>query len=413
MNKTIKTITFVFVALVIVLTIFLSGCVPQPRPQANDTGVTAEGVASVINANNQFTFELYSQLKEENKDKNIFFSPYSISTALAMTYEGAKGQTAKEMQNVFHFPEDASIRKPAFAAIYNQINKPNSGYQLNTANALWAQENYSFLDEYFSTVESHYGGKVTNLDFIGETEKSRQTINSWVEQQTNNKIKDLISPGMLNPMTRLVLTNAIYFKGKWVNQFDKKDTKEQDFKVSSEKTVKVPMMYLKEDFNYTETEQFQILEMSYDGNELSMLVILPKDNLSDLDSLNEKNISQLKTALKKEEVVVYMPKFTFETKYSMSETFKKMGMPTAFSGVADFSGMTGKQDLFIDFVIHQAFVDVNEEGTEAAAATGAGMAMIAAPGTVFSADHPFLFIIQEKATGNILFFGQVIDPTVK
>ncbi len=381
---------------------------------ADDSGATPEGIKSVVNANNQFAFELYSEFKSQ--DGNIFFSPHSVSAALAMTYEGAKGKTAKEMQSVLHIPEDAQIRRPAFAGIYNEINKKDKKYKLSTANALWAQKDYNFLDEYIGNVEKYYGGKVTNLDFVTETEKSRQTINKWVEEQTNNKIKDLIPQGVLNGLTRLVLTNAIYFKGTWLLQFDKQNTREEDFRVSSGSTIKVPMMSLTGDdvkFNYAETDNLQILEMPYAGEELSMLLLLPKeDNLSAAEeALNPEKLSELKNTLTEQRVDVYIPKFKFETKYFMAETLKNMGMPTAFSGEADFSGMDGTKSLFISAVIHQAFVEVNEEGTEAAAATAVVMYTGMRPAIpVFRADHPFLFVIQQKETGNILFMGRVNNP---
>ena len=214
--------------------IFFSGCTEEPKPRdeepilvLDDSNATQEGKSSVVGANNQFALDFYSELKDE--EENIFFSPYSISVALAMTYEGARGQTAEEMQSVMHFPEDESLRRPAFAWIHNQLNKKDKDYTLNTANALWAQEDYKFLDEYFEIIEQYYGGNAVNLDFVGETEKSRLTINDWVEEQTNDKIQDLIPKGNIDPLTRLVLTNAIYFKANWKVQFDPEETKELEF----------------------------------------------------------------------------------------------------------------------------------------------------------------------------------------
>ena len=332
-----------------------------------------------------------------------------------MTYEGARGQTAEEMQSVLHFPADPEVRRPAFARIYNQINKRGKKYKLSTANALWAQKDYSFLDEYFNTVEKYYGGKVTNLDFVGDTENSRITINKWVEEQTNNKIKDLIPEGVIDAATRLVLTNAIYFKGTWFKQFDKKNTVERDFKISPTNSVKVQMMHLddkKAKFNYTETKDLKILELPYSGGDLSMLILLPKDSIEQLESeLTIENLNNWTARLKEEEVSIYLPRFKFETKYFMAQDLAEMGMPTAFSGGADFSGMTGRRDLYISNVIHQAFVEVNEEGTEAAAATAVVMKEVAMMKKLFNADHPFIFIIREKETGNILFLGRVSDPT--
>jgi len=374
----------------------------------------AQASSGAVSANNQFAFKLYSIYK--SKDGNIFFSPYSISSALAMTYEGARGKTADEMQSVFDFSKDDVLRRRDFLKINNIINKKDKKYKLNTANALWAQKSYKFSDDYFKLIDQYYGGKVTNLDFIGDLEGSRLTINHWVEERTNDRIKDLIPKNVLDSYTRLVLTNAIYFKGKWAKEFDKKSTGEQDFNVGSNKAVKVQMMNDNDDFNYGETDSLQILELPYQDNELSMLILLPKnDDLAAVEgSLTFEKLSEYKSLLTSEKIDVSIPRFKFETKYLMKDDLIRMGMPTAFSGDADFSGMTGDKDLFIGQVIHQAFVDVNEEGTEAAAATAvimeAGSAMPQPP-KVFRADHPFIFLIQEKETGNILFMGRVADPT--
>ena len=393
--------------------LFLFPYQPDQPPKADDTGSTSQGIQEVVNANNKFAFDLYSEL-DKSEQGNIFYSPYSISAALAMTYEGAKGQTADEMKSVFHFPE-SNILRPNFAAIYNEINKKDKPYKLSTGNALWAQQDYKFLDEYLSTVEKYYGGKAANLDFARETEKSRQTINTFIEEQTNNKIKDLIPQGVLDASTRLVLTNAIYFKGTWTWEFDKSDTSEQDFKTTPTNVVKTPMMYMKNDkakFNYADVGDLQILELPYKGEEISMLILLPTDNLDTIElSLTAEKLEEWKSQMKEDKLdAIYLPKFEFDTKYFMKETLSKMGMPTAF-GNADFSGMDGTKSLFIDAVIHQAFVKVDEEGTEAAAATAVIMAESAAmQRKIFRADHPFIFIIQERETGNILFLGRVVDP---
>ena len=392
--------------------LFLFPYQPDQPPKADDTGSTSQGIQEVVNANNKFAFDLYSEL-DKSEQGNIFYSPYSISAALAMTYEGAKGQTADEMKSVFHFPE-SNILRPNFAAIYNEINKKDKPYKLSTGNALWAQQDYKFLDEYLSTVEKYYGGKAANLDFARETEKSRQTINTFIEEQTNNKIKDLIPQGVLDTSTRLVLTNAIYFKGTWTWEFDKSDTSEQDFKTTPTNVVKTPMMYMKNDkakFNYADVGDLQILELPYKGEEISMLILLPTDNLDTIElSLTAEKLEEWKSQMKEDKLdAIYLPKFEFDTKYFMKETLSKMGMPTAF-GNADFSGMDGTKSLFIDAVIHQAFVKVDEEGTEAAAATAVIMAESAAmQRKIFRADHPFIFIIQERETGNILFLGRVVD----
>jgi len=389
--------------------LFLFPYEPTNPPAVNTSGSTAEGIQNVVDSNNKFAFDIYEEM--EDKEGNVFYSPYSISSALAMTYEGARGNTAEEMKSVFYFPESEVLR-PNFAAIYTELNSEDKSYELRTGNALWAQKGYHFLDDYFSTVESRYGGKAVNLDFVGENEKSKETINTFIEEQTNGKIKDIISELSIN--TRLVLTNAIYFKGNWEKQFDKDDTLEKDF-YADDGNVKVDMMAQTEDFNYAETDELQILEMDYEDEELSMIVLLPKENysLGDIE-IDYESVENYKSQLVEKEVKVSFPKFEFDAKYQLVETLKKMGMPEAFSGGADFSGMTGSKDLFIAQVIHQAYVKVDEEGTEAAAATVVVMEIMAidpSRQTVFNADHPFVFLIQEKATGNILFIGKVVNPS--
>ena len=410
-------ILFAGVATATVLFIFPFPYQPNQSPQADDTISTPQGIEEVIDANNKFAFDLYSEL-DKSENGNIFYSPYSISAALAMTYEGAKGQTADEIKSVFHFPEN-NVLRPNFAAIYNGINKKNKEYQLSTGNALWAQQDYSFLQNYLTTVETYYGGKAANLDFVGKTEESRQTINSFIEEQTSNKIKDLLPQGFVDSMTRLVLTNAIYFKGTWNWEFDKSNTREQDFKITQDNVIQVPMMYMKNDkakFNYLDNDNLQILELPYKGDNISMLILLPKDNLESIgSSLTKEKLEEWKNQMNEEKLdAIYLPKFEFDTKYFMKETLEAMGMPAAFdSSLADFSGMTGQKDLFIGFVIHQAFIKVDEQGTEAAAATAVGMNLTSMPQqNIFRVDHPFIFIIQDKNTGNILFLGKVINPTI-
>jgi serpin B len=390
---------------------------PQPASLADDKGATSAGITAVINANNQFAFDLYAELRKSAEGKNVFFSPYSISTALAMTYEGARGKTAEEMQSVFHFPTDGKLRNSAFAAIHNQLNKPDSKFKLSIANSLWAQKDFRFLSEYMTTVQQYYGATATNLDFVNATEESRKTINKWVEDKTNDKIKDLLPQGSLDATTRLVLTNAIYFKGTWSKPFDKSQTKDESFRVSATNTIKVPMMRRTDKnamFNYAETSEVQILEMPYEGEKLSMLVFLPKGDLSLLEkSLSLAKINDWRSKLEVQPVDVFMPRFTFDTKYLMKETLTQMGMPTAFDEQrADLSGMNGRKSLYISAVIHQAFVDVNEEGTEAAAATAViiGGKSIEPEASIFRADHPFIFVIQDRENGNVLFIGRVVNP---
>jgi len=387
-----------------------------------DTGSTT----AVAEANNRFAFELYSRLAKDQKysGDNLFFSPFSISSALAITYEGAKGKTSDEIRSVFHFPVNDTARREGYQDLNAGINSGDPSYSLRTVNTLWAEKTSPFLAEYIGTAERYYSANTTNLDFKGHPEDSRLTINIWVEDKTGDRIKDLIPAGAIDPMTRLVITNAIYFKGDWVKQFDKNKTADAEFRTGPQRTVKVPMMQRTDEnavYVYAENSDSQMLSMSYEhttGPELSIIVLLPKaDNLTTTEaSLSADTLSALQQSAESRRVMVYFPKFTLGTKYSLPDTLGAMGMPTAFTGNADFSGMDGTNDLLISDVIHQAFVDVNEEGTEAAAATAVVMKLAAAPANpepvpVFRADHPFIFIIQDDETGSILFMGRVVNPT--
>ena len=375
---------------------------------------------------NQFAFNYYSKLKEKESG-NIFFSPFSISSAFAMTYEGAKGQTAEEIQSVFYIPEDNNLRQTKYKNFFDEINKEDKKYQLSSVNSLWVQNDFILLNDYRNTIEEYYGGKAVNLNFKEDTEGSRMTINNSVADQTNNKIKDLIPPGSILPITKLVLTNAIYFKGEWVKQFNQDYTQEQNFETTNDTSVKAQIMQRTDDesiFNYAENNDLQILEMPYSGKELSMIFLLPKNNdLKELENLmTSKKLSEWTNGLEEQRVDVYIPKFKFESKYSMASDLQTMGMSTAFSDMANFSGISkpipGEGALQISEAIHQAFIDVNEEGSEAAAATAIVMLWGSADLEespripVFRADHPFIFLIKHNSTGNILFMGRVINPNL-
>lgn len=389
---------------------------PTAATTADDTGVSPSDVSAIAAATNQFAFSAYGTLSANGG--NIFFSPYSIESALAMVYEGAAGKTAEEIQSVFGFPTATTSRRAGFASLYNRFNAATTT-TLRVANALWAQNGFDFLADYLATVKNFYGGAATNLDFKNDTEGARQTINSWVAQKTNDKIQDLFAQGVLNDMTRLVLTNAVYFKGTWAKTFDKSLTSVQEFHVDSVESVQAPFMQMTGEaaqFPYADTPDAQVLELPYAGDQLSMLIVLPTtQDLSALEnSLSPAKLASWQAALSKQRVDVYLPKFTFDTKYTLNDALSAMGMPTAFDpNNADFSGMDGRQDLYLQAVIHQAFVAVDEQGTEAAAATGASvglMAMPVNPAPIFRADHPFLFFIQDNHTRTILFMGRVVNP---
>ena len=384
----------------------------------------------IVDGNNEFALDLFAKL--QSTKGNLFFSPYSISTALAMTYAGARNQTESQMAEVLHFPVSANRRMDSsskslpdrqqfpkeFGKIIKDLNNrgQKGAYTLTVANALWGQKDYGFLEEFLELIESSYDGRLNEVDFIRAAENARETINAWVEKKTNGKIKNLISQGVLNAMTRLVLTNAIYFKGNWAKQFKEDRTQDAPFTLANGNKINVAMMNQKADFGYMETDTFQALEMPYVDQELSMVILLPKKS----DALNEfektltlENLTQWLTKIHKREVVVFVPKFKMTSQFSLASVLKSMGMEDAFSSNADFSGINGKRDLFISAVIHKAYVEVNEEGTEAAAATGVVMRLTSvgpAPIPVFRADHPFLFLIRDNLTGSILFIGRVVNP---
>ena len=397
---------------------------PAGEKEPMDSQTAAEGAGNVSAGNNRFAADLYRHLASdpENMGKNIFFSPYSISSALAITYEGARGTPADEIGSVLHLPQNETLRRTGFAGLDAILNNGDENYTLRTANALWAEETYPFLPGYVDTAARWYSANVTNLDFITDSEASRQTINRWVEEKTEDKIRDLLPAGSIDPMTRLVITNAIYFKGTWVKQFDPDETTEEEFRISSDEAVQVPMMHRPDDdaiYGYVEPETLQVLRMPYahaDGTELSMLVLLPReDNLTAVEeALDPETLSGIRDSMIDQRVRVVFPKFTLETTYSLPRLLAAMGMPTAFTDAADFSGMDGTEDLLISDVVHKAFVDVNEEGTEAAAATGVVMNVASAPmedrTPVFRADHPFVFLIVEEDSGTILFAGRVVNP---
>jgi len=380
---------------------------------------TPEQLLAVVAGNNQFAFDLYGKLAEE--EGNLFFSPNSISTALAMTYAGAGGNTKAEMKEVLHFPLDNEPLHACFYELTAQLQRDASsraGYRLSIANRLWGQKGYPFNRTFLRLTKAHYDAELAQVDFEADTEAVRQLINSWVEKKTERKIKDLLAPGVLDPLTRLVLTNAIYFKGDWAEKFDEEATENQPFYVTPDKTVDVPMMHQVTKCRYMENDDLQALDMNYKGDAVSMMVLLPKerDGLARLErSLSASQLKQWSESMQTRKVGVYLPKFKLESKFSLKKTLQAMGMIDAFDDMkANFSGMMDASagGLYISAVIHKAYVDVNEEGTEAAAATAVVMRLAAAPAEppVFRADHPFIFLIRDNRSGSILFIGRMLNP---
>jgi serpin B len=382
------------------------------KAYAIDACSTEDSVSELSDEMNTFAFKLYQQLAKESEG-NVFFSPYSIFVALAMTYEGAKNETADEMQQLLSFPQQDDITLCSFGKIYNLLNHDND-YILHTANALWIKEEHPFLSSYLQYIEDYYMGKTTEVDF-SNSQQAADLINQWIMQQTNNKIKDLIQSTDINPLTALILTNAIYFKGNWKYAFDSDLTTNRSFWISSNKSIQVPMMNQGDTdltFNYTETEDMQIIKMPYKGDELSMIVYLPKDhNVSNVeDNLTSSHFKTWNALLSPQTVNIVFPKFTLNPEYSLKEPLMNLGMVNPFTNDADFSGMTGKHDLFIEKVKHKAFISIDEQGTEAAAATSVHMTLKAVQSTLFKADHPFVYCIVHEETNTILFMGRVSNP---
>jgi serpin B len=383
--------------------------------------IAANNNQEIVEGNNKFAFRLYKELKSDS-DKNLFYSPFSISTALAMVYTGARYETAQQISQTMNFPLEGKFHSD-FKQLLNRLNEgTESKIKLNIANGLWAQKDFKFLDSYFDIVKSNFFSELKNVDFVDNTEreKSRKDINTWVEQKTNDKIKDLLSQGDLDSMTKLILVNAIYFYGDWETPFKKSATARKDFFLFNKNQVVVPFMNEQEIYNYYEDSKIKAIEIPYKDNKASMVIFLPnkKNGITEFEkSFDYKYYLNIIAAFQSDKVRLSLPKFQTTYKINLGTVLSQMGMPLAFSpNGADFSGMTGKRDLCISKVIHQAFINVDEKGTEAAAATAVVMRATAvrmpAEPKIFNADHPFIFILKDNTTGTILFLGKIMNPNV-
>ena len=386
-----------------------------------------EDLRAVAQGNSAFALDLYGHLKE--KPGNLFFSPFSVSAALAMTMAGARGDTEAGMGKALRLDLGREKLAPAFGALLKDLNDrkmkgrwqddPNAGkkpFELVVANALWGQKGYPFKADFLGLLKRSYEAGLQEADFGADPDKARKAINAWVEEKTKNKIREILPPGTVPASTRLVLANAIYFKAAWVQPFEKEATREGEFLLSSKEKVRVPFMRRTGDFRYAETESMQVLTLPYQGGDLAMAVLLPKavEGLPELEKgLDAGAFWRAWDAAASAEVNVQLPKFKIESAFPLNDALISLGMGDAFApGKADFTGMADTKELFIGFVIHKTFVDVNEAGTEAAAATVVGMLggdMPAEP-KAFKADRPFLFAIVDGKTRSILFLGRVANP---
>jgi len=365
---------------------------------------------------NQFATASYQELARGSD--NIIFSPFSIFTALSMTLDGARGQTAAEIAGVLHQAYPDPGYHAAFAALARQLSEAANtpGNELSNANGLWVDTGFRIESDFRQTIETHYSAPLTQLDFSTNPESARAVINRWTEQQTRDRIRELFGPGSLNERTRLVLTSAIYFYGKWQSPFPSSVTHPAPFQTEHSGPAEANFMSHTAQFGYAETPSAQILEMKYKDTGLAFDIFLPKAQvpLAEVESsLTQEGPSAWLGTLQSRTVEVSIPKFRAESDFSLSETLARMGMPSAFEDQsADFSGIDGRRDLVVSEVRHKAFVDVAEEGTEAAAATGIaiGITSIQVPQVTFRADHPFMFLIRDTRTGLILFAGRLMNP---
>lgn len=423
MTTQVKKISAALVMLCLLIgTTALSLTWLQPEGRASDSPVSLRfeekpskgqpgDQKKVVGGNTQFALDLYGKLKD--KGGNLFVSPYSVSTALAMTYAGARQQTARQMESTLHFPVKSDRLHESFSRLIKQSSSRRpKDYQLHIANALWGQKGYPFRREFVGLCQDHYRAEAQVVDFAGATEEARQTINRWVEEKTQKKIKDLFPKGVLSADSRMVLTNAIYFKGNWEKPFKEKRTREADFHIGR-KVVKAKMMHQSDRFRYLEDKTFKAVELPYGGEDLSMVVLVPNrtDGLPALESqLTADRLQQWLKKMYRTEVSVGLPRFKIESAFHLSKTLSEMGMKDAFvKDKADLSGMDGSKRLFIGAVVHKAFVEVNEKGTEAAAATGVEAKDESEPMSV-RADRPFWFVIRDRRNGSVLFMGRVVNP---
>jgi serpin B len=390
--------------------------VKSEKARITSPELPAGDLAELVAANTAFAFDLYQQVSDQ--DGNLFCSPYSVSIALAMTYAGARGETEQQMADALNFTLPQDRLHPAFNVLDQALASRGASsdeFELHVVNRIWGQVDYSFLESFLDVLAENYGAGLNLLDFVNATEQSRVAINDWVADQTRDRIKDLIAPGAITALTRLVLTNAVYFKAAWEDPFDEGLTQDGSFHRLDESEVTVPMMRQNASFGYAAGDGYQAVELRYEGGELSMVIFLPDAaRFAEFEAtLDAARVDAIAQALAPRDLALTMPRFSFTRDLSLTEILSAMGMPIAFTGAADLSGMNGNQDLFIQGVLHKAFVAVDEEGTEAAAATAVIIGLTAVPPSELNVtiDRPFVFIIRDIETKAILFVGRVLDPS--
>ncbi len=412
------------------LSVLASACAPVPSAsvarsslsRVSDPAVPGDDLSALVQGNNAFALDLYGQLRAN--DGNLAFSPYSISLALAMPYAGARGQTESEMAKTLHYTLSQDRLHPAFNQLDQDLAREGQAssseehpLQLKIANAVWAEKTFSFLQPYLDLLAQNYGAGIQLADFINQREAVRKQINDWVAKQTNDKIKDLIPADALDAATRMVLVNALYFKADWANPFDPANTADAPFYLLDGSQVQSKQM--SDHFSgipYASGDGWQAVELAYQGDTAAMDLIVPEAGKFEEfeSSLDAQKLQDILNGMQPTSLQLAMPKFTFRSSFDLGDRLSALGMVDAFEADrADFSGMTGKRDLYVTKVLHQAYVAVDEQGTEAAAATSVimGLTAIMIPDKTLTIDHPFIFVIRDLKSGQILFIGRVMDPS--
>jgi serpin B len=405
--------------LCLVITLSLSGCaqsvVASSKDRITSPDVNTMDLATLSDGNNAFAIDLYHALKKNAG--NFFYSPYSISSALAMAYAGARGETEKQIAETLNFTLPQEKLHPAFNCVSlalarrSKESEEGTGFVLKNVNASWGQKGTKFQPNYLDVLAENYGAGMRTLDFAKEPEKSRLTINDWVSEQTAKKIQEILPEGSIGSSVFLVLTNAIYFKANWSNQFDTRKTNDGQFSLLNGGQVMAPMMHQTEYADYTEGDGYQAVELLYKNRTLSMVVILPEQGQFEKfeNTLQYAQLKEIINNLKSRQVILSMPKFKFDSEFDLKPTLSKMGMPIAFSGGADFSGIS-EGDGFISGAYHDAFVSVDEQGTEAAASSTLMFQNGGGGPVEFTMDRPFIFLIRDIETNTALFWGRVLNP---
>ena len=404
----------------------LAGCAPGPAgvtvaqsalPRETSPSIPEGDLPALVEGDNGFGLALYQVLRQE--EGNLFYSPFSISLALAMAYAGARGQTEQEMAQALRFTLPQDRLHPAFNALLLDLDRraeeaDDEAFQMSIANSIWGQQDYAFLQEYLDVLARNYGAGMRLVDFMNAPEEARVAINDWVSEETEERIQDLIPEGVIDTLTRLVLANAIYFKASWSEQFEEAKTQTQDFHLLDGSVVSVPMMHQSATFRYGESQGVQAVELPYVGDQVAMLILMPQsggfENFE--SSLTPEVLQSLIASMEPRQLALGMPKYEIRSSFGLVPALADLGMSTAFGSEADFSGIDGTRDLYISDVVHQAFVSVDEAGTEAAAATAVIIGVTSMPLAPFelTLDRPFVFLLRDVQTGAILFAGRLVNP---